>query len=59
MKLVDYISGKIYSEVEVLETYDDLPSCKTFVSSVLDEDSMERYEVYSDEFGMLWAVKEE
>ena len=58
MTLTDYVSDRTFYDVELLSSAEELPRDRELVTSILDEETMERYEVYKDGYGLLWAIKE-
>lgn len=57
--LIDYISGAKYKNVEILQNADDLPRDSYFVTSLLDNKSMERFAIYKDSNNFYYAISED
>lgn len=57
--LRDYSSGRTFKNVEILVNAEDLPRDRDFITSMLDDDTMIRYSVYTDTNGFYYAVSED
>lgn len=57
-KLTDYTSGKTF-KAEVVKGIEDIPRYADFVTSLLDEKTMERYKIYQDSDGFYYAINED